>query len=191
MKKQKGLNLGYKVMFFMLIFLILCTGIIYFSTKDSYKIYKTECTNETIILPENANLFFTKPYYDKIYMKPDVSGNFGYDYEVCQEVEVENINIKIYNVSSYGYCKMIGFESLGIPQNLGRYGCIKIIPKEDINQEWLDGNCDIKYSCPSGCTKLETEYGLMSCIRNEKIIFYGASCEPISEYKCGEYMIRK
>ena len=66
---------------------------------------------------------------------------FGVDIE---QVPVDEIVLKIYDAPSYKYCETIGYDSLGIGSANGdKYGCIKIIPKEEITPEILDENCEI------------------------------------------------
>lgn len=85
-------------------------------------LYALICIGAAIII-----LFVVSYFYNYYHPFPEstvgiASPNCNYPYVYCE------IDVKMFDVPSYEYCKEIGFESLGIPSKNGdKFGCIKIL----------------------------------------------------------------
>lgn len=200
-KKTKKFNYWWYTLWVIPITLMIITYVQNYDNSFYYKIYKTECHNETIEIILNlssahtvdtsgfAERFgFNRCYiyenYGMLCQTLDLNGthvtftffqsfsfinnslNISSEYkEVCEEVEVTEpicSDLKIHN------------ESPG--------GCGSLSIK-DINQEWLDKNCEcLKSECKKDLVK--TYCPATEQIRKER----GYGC---IEYKCGDYIVIK
>lgn len=158
--------------------------------EPHFKIYKEECRNETLNpYIESSNQGCHLACYEFEY---DNLGNcleycdetFVYQKEVCEQVEVDEINLGVYEefvfrdegtLSCFNKCYFKGeidenFSGFVQPKKREEYDIIKYekknraISKQDLTIEWLDGNCEIARCTP--CEDLDCknqECNLYSC----------------------------